>query len=181
MEKIDLINRYKNSIIIGKEESRTYFNGLKKDIPSLNFVFYSVDEVLDMFFYEYDDRAISYCRSSYEFDPVVATEAVFLVSLLTKDSYESKRFINLLPLKDDLLLHGFLRKRTDLGKIFDNKNILFFGLETALPLSSRLGEFHNMAISFDIPIEGIYIVNPSIEKYRCLTLEEKEELALYEN
>lgn len=180
MKPTDLFQRYQNAIVIGKEESRAFFAGLKKDMSTLDVTFYSVDEIIDMFSYSYDETAISYLRSEYEFDPLIAEEALLIVSLMNQNHYSSRRLHSLVPLRDDLLKHGLLHEpREDLGKIFEKHNILYFGLNTALPLSLRLGELHNMALSFDLPIEGRYHVDPDIEKYRKLSSEEKKELGLY--
>ncbi len=180
MKLENLFERYQNAIVIGKEESRAFFAGLKKDMPTLDVVFYSVDEIIDMFSYSYTDAAISYLRSEYEFDPLIAEEALLIVSLMNQKHYSSHRLEALMPLRDDLLKHDLLHKpAADLAKIFENHNILYFGLKTALPISLRLGELHNMALSFDLPIEGNYIVDPDIEKYRKLSGEERKELGLY--
>lgn len=181
MDKNDLIRRYENAIIIGKEESRRVFEGLRKDVPSLRFSFYSVEEVLDLFAYQYDDAAISYLRSDYEFDPFVAEEALTIVSLMDKATYKTQRLHSLIPLRDDLLSKGLLKKPGEAKELFSNKNIIYFGLKTARPLSMRLGELKNMALSFDVPSERQYLVDPDIEKYRFLTRDEKKELGLYEN
>ncbi len=177
--KEDLLNRYQNAIIIGKKESRSFFEGLKKDLPSLECVFYSVEEIIDMFAFVYDDSSISYLRYAYELNPIVAEETLMIVSLLNESHYSCPRLNALLPLRDDLLSHGLLKKMTGLEERFKNKSILYFSLLTALPISKRLGEMSNMALSFDIPYKDKVSIDPDIEKYRKLSQDEKRELGLY--
>ena len=181
MNESEVIQRYENTIIIGKEESRRVFDGLRKDIPSLPFSFYSVDEVIALFAYRYDEAAVSYLRSDYEFDPFVAEEALTIVSLMDKSNYHTQRLKSLIPLRDDLLRKGLLKVSSEASEIFSRHNIIYFELKTALPLSLRLGELKNMALSFDVPRKDQYLVDPDIEKYRSLTRDEKKELGLYEN
>ncbi len=175
----DLLNRYQKAVVVGKEESRRFFAGLKKDIPMLDCSFYSVEEIIDMFAFSYDDAAVSYLRYAYDLNPIVAEETLTIVSLLTDSHYSSPRLRSLLPLRDDLLMNGLLKKPAGLKEKFENRNILYFALKTALPISKRLGEMSNMALSFDIPYEDKSLIDPDIEKYRKLSQEEKKELGLY--
>ncbi len=179
IDKESLFNRYQGAIIIGKEESRSFFVGLKKDIPNLDCSFYSVNEIIDMFAFAYDDAALSYLRYAYEFNPIVAEETLIIVSLLSENNYHSSRLRALMSLRDDLLSKGLLKKQSGFAKIFEGKNILYFGLKTALPLSKRLGELHNMALSFDLPYEDKECIDPDEEKYRKLSYDERKELSLY--
>lgn len=171
--------RYENALIIGKEEDRSFFLGLRKDDPNLSFSFFSVNEIIDMFAYRYDDASLSYLRYAYEFDEFTANETLLIVSLMDKSSYESRRLKALIPLRDDLLKEGLLKKNEVDAHLFKGKNVLYFGLKTALPISLRLGELSNMALSFDLPSEGRIAIDPDIEKYRKLISEEKRELGLY--
>ena len=179
MNKESFIHRYQNAIIIGKESDRIYFEGLKKDIPSLQFSYFSVEEIISMFSYSYDEGAVNYLRSIYEFDPSIAEEMLLIVSLLKSNNYSCHRLRALLPLRNELLKEGLLHKPTKLKETFEGKNILYFRLKTALPISLRLGELHNMALSFDIPYDEEALSDPELEKYRPLTSEEKQELGLY--
>ena len=173
------MSRYQGAIIIGKEESRSFFEGLKKDLPTLECAFYSVDEIIDLFAFSYDDSSISYLRYAYELNPIVAEETLTIVSLLSERHYSCSRLNSLLPLRDDLLSHGLLKKPVGIEKRFKGKNIIYFALHTALPISKRLGEMSNMALSFDIPTKDKPAIDPDIEKYRKLSQDEKRELALY--
>ncbi len=179
MNKESFIQRYQNAIIIGKESDRAYFEGLKKDIPSLQFSYFSVEEIIAMFSYSYDEGAVNYLRCIYEFEPSIAEETLLIVSLLGKDHYSSHRLNALLPLRDELLKEGLLHKEAKLRETFEGKNILYFRLKTALPISLRLGELRNMALSFDILYGEETLEDPELEKYRILTSEEKQELGLY--
>lgn len=180
MDKKDLLKRYMNSVIIGKEEDRSFFVGLEKDVPNLSFRFFSVDEIISMFSYSYSENAVNYLRYAYEFDAFVAEEALLIASLLTKNHYDSPRLNALLPLRDELIKEGLFIKPKCVKEIFANKNILYFNLKTALPISLRLGEVaNNMSLSFDIPLNNCFPSDPDIEKYHILTVAEKREVGLY--
>lgn len=172
MQENESYERYSSSVIIAPSEEKDEFLLWRSSHPSFDFSLYSIEDVLSLFHYDYDYRAIRFLLAkghSYS----LACDELKAIACLDKNEYSSPKLNSLIPFRDELLVKGLLSKKVYPYRSFENKNIIYHHLVNASPLSDKLGEGHNMSMSFDLQEERR---TPTIS---CFKFEDKYEEAHY--
>jgi hypothetical protein len=164
--------RYTSSIIIAPSQEKDEFLLWRSAHPSFDFTIYSPEEVISLFSYDYDYRAVRFLLTkghSYN----LACDELKAIACLDKKEYSSPKLDSLISFRDELLAQGLLSKKIYPYRSFENKDIIYHDLVNAIPLSDKLGEGHNMSMSFDLQEEQ---KTPAIS---CYKFEDKYEEAHY--
>lgn len=165
-------NRYKNCVVIAPSRERDSFLRMREKEPLLDFSFYSPDDVISLFSYQYDYRAVRFLLSkghSYN----LANDELKTISFLSKDKYKSPKLNSLLPLRDELIKEKLIYLPIYPYRSFEGKDVIYHDLLSAKDISDRLGEGHNMSMSFDFEDE------PDKRRLQCLSFHDIYEEAHY--
>jgi len=147
MDKI--FSLYSHAAIIAPKSRHDDFLALKKEEPHLDFELYTQEDVVALFAYQYDERALEEVYREVGDEEKAEAILLALSHLNSEKSYLSSKLEALKPLQKRLVERGLLYKIPNPERSFENKNVVISGYQDTSKISAVLGELHNMAICYD--------------------------------
>jgi CRISPR/Cas system-associated exonuclease Cas4 (RecB family) len=140
---------YDHSAIIAPKARHDDFLALKEQDPHLDFELYSVEDLENLFAYQYDDRALLEVYEAVGDEELAEKMLLALSRLNPAKVYPTAKLEALKPLQKKLIEEGFLYKLPNPERSFENHNVVISGYQDSMRISTILGELHNMAIGYD--------------------------------
>ena len=140
---------FHHAAIIAPRSRHDDFLALKNQDPHLDFELYTLEEMEDLFAYQYDERALEEVYKEVGDEEQAEAILVALSRLRNEKEYASPKLEVLKPLQQRLLAEGLLYAIPNPERSFEHHNVVISGYQNTLRISNVLGELHNMAICYD--------------------------------
>lgn len=144
-----MFSLYNHAAIIAPKSRHDDFLALKKEDPHLDFELYTQEDVIDLFAYHYDERALEEVYREVGDEEKAEAILLALAHLNPDKAYLSSKLEALKPLQKRLISEGLLYKAPNPERSFENKSVVISGYQDTSKISAILGELHNMAICYD--------------------------------
>ncbi|MFA6620519.1 MAG: hypothetical protein WCS90_05275, partial [Bacilli bacterium] len=127
MDKI--FSLYSHAAIIAPKSRHDDFLALKKEEPHLDFELYTQEDVVALFAYQYDERALEEVYREVGDEEKAEAILLALSHINSEKSYLSSKLEAFKPLQKRLVERGLLYKITNPERSFENKNVVISGYQ----------------------------------------------------
>lgn len=135
-----------HALVVCPPEADDLFLAFKREHPLKDFALYSLEDLEDLFAYEYDDRALAYLLKKGHGYSLAKDELKWL-SKLTASSYKAKKLQDLAQLRDELIKEGFLYQEVAPERTIVGHPVLFYGYADMTRFSNLIDPLPRLSVS----------------------------------